>query len=93
MSDQYDEQKQFILSADTRTLMRQLNMDLKAPLTSAQNIANMLVLIMNSPSPSIQRKLDSSELNPPQMVEQLSGLLNQAFDVLDLYRNTLEEES
>lgn len=92
MSDQLDEQKQFILSADTRALMRQLNMDLKAPLTSAQNIANMLVLILNSPSPSIQRRLESGELNPSEMVEQLAGLLNQAFDVLDLYRNTLEEE-
>jgi hypothetical protein len=93
MSDQLDEQKQFILSADTRTLMRQFNMDLRAPLTSAQNIANMLVLILNSPTPSIQHRLDSGELNLPEMVEQLTVLLNQAFDVLDLYRNTLEEES
>jgi signal transduction histidine kinase len=92
MSDQLDEIKQCILSADTRALMRQLNMDLRSPLTSAQNIANMLALILNSPSPSIQRRLESGELNPPEMVEQLATLLNQAFDVLDLYRNTLEEE-
>jgi hypothetical protein len=93
MSDQLEKQKRFILSADTRALIRQLNMDLRSPLTSAQNIANMLVLILNSPSPSIQRRLESGELNPPEMVEQLAALLNQAFDVLDLYRTTLEEES
>ena len=92
MSDQPDEYRQFILSADSRSLIRQLNMDVKNPLTSAQNIANMLVMITNSPSQAIQRKLESGELNPAEMAEQLVGLLNQAFDILDFYRNTLDEE-
>ncbi len=89
MTDQFDEYKQFILSADSRTLVRQLSMDLKAPLTSAQNIANMLTM-MQTPSASIQRKIDSGELNPEAMLTQLTELMQQAFDVLDFSRDTLD---
>ncbi len=91
MSDQYDDYKQFILSAEPRALVRQLNMDIKAPLTSAHNIVNMLVM-MQSPSPAMQQKIDSGELNPAEMLEQLGGLLTQVFDVLDFYRTTLDED-
>ena len=66
MSDQIEEFKQFILSADSQALVRQLNSDVKTPLVSAQNIVNMLVMMQN-PSPVIQRKLDSGELNPAEV--------------------------
>jgi signal transduction histidine kinase len=91
MTDQYEDFKQFILAADQRSLVRQLNIDIKTPLTSAQNIVNMLVM-MQSPSPAIQQKIDSGEMNPAEMLEQLTGLINQVFDVLDFYRATLDEE-
>jgi hypothetical protein len=91
MADQYEDFKQFILSADPRSLLRQLNRDIKTPLTSAQNLANTLVM-MQSPSPTIQQKIDSGELNPAEMLDQLTGLINQVFDVLDFYRATLDEE-
>jgi hypothetical protein len=90
MTEQHEEFRQFILSADSRSLLRQLNMDVKAPLTSAQNIANMLAL-MQAPSPVIQEKIDTGELNPTEMLGQLTGLINQVFDVLDFYRSTLDE--
>ncbi len=89
MTDQFDEYKQFILSADSRSLVRQLGMDLKAPLTTAQNIANMLTMMQN-PSASIQRKIDSGELNPEAMLNQLTELMQQAFDILEFYRDTLD---
>ncbi len=89
MTDQYDEYKQFILSADSRALVRQLSMDLKAPLTSAQNIANMLTM-MQKPSASIQRKIESGELNPEAMLTQLTELMQQAFDIREFYRDTLD---
>ncbi len=91
MTDQYEDYKQFILSADPRSLLRQLNTDIKTPLISAQNVVHMLAM-MQSPSPAIQQKIDSGELNPAQMLEQLTGLINQVFDVLDFYRSTLDEE-
>jgi hypothetical protein len=91
MSDQIEEYKQFILNADPRSLVQQLNTDIKGPLVSAQNIVNMLGMMQN-PSPGIQRKIDSGELNAPEMIEQLTTLLTQVFDVLDFYRSTLGEE-
>jgi hypothetical protein len=91
MADQTDEYKQFILSADQRALVRQLGMDIKGPLASAQNIVNMLKMIQN-PSPAIQSKMESGELNPADMLEQLSGLIYQVFDVLEFYRDTLDEQ-
>jgi hypothetical protein len=91
MSDQLDEHKQFILSADPRALVRQLGIDIKAPLASAQNIVNMLTMIQN-PSPAIQSKIESGELNPAEMLEQLTRLIYQVFDVLEFYRDTLDEQ-
>ena len=91
MPDQTDEYKQFILTADQRALVRQLGMDIKAPLTSAQNIVKMLTM-MQTPSPAIQSKIESGELNPADMLEQLTSLIHQVFDVLEFYRDTLDEQ-
>jgi hypothetical protein len=91
MTDQIEAYKQFILTADSRSLVHQLNTDVKAPLASAQNIVNMLGMMQN-PSPGIQRKIDSGELNPTELLEQLTGLITQVFDVIDFYRSTLDEE-
>jgi hypothetical protein len=87
-----DEYAQFILSADTRALVRQLSLDIKTPLGSAYNVVQMLLMTL-SPSPAIQEKIDSGELNVEDMLNQLSGLLTETFDVIDFYKDTLEAES
>ncbi len=91
MSDNNDEYKQFILSADTRALIRQLKSDVKTPLVSAQNLVNVLIM-MQSPTTTIQQKIDDGELNVPEMLDQLTGFLGQAMDVIDFYRETLDQE-
>ena len=91
MSDNNDEYKQFILSADSRSLIQQLRSDVKTPLVSAQNLINVLIM-MQSPTPTIQEKIDSGELNVPEMLDQLTGFLGQAMDVIDFYRETLDQE-
>ena len=90
MSDQIDEYKQFIQSADTRTLVRQLKHDVKTPLVSAQNLINVLIM-MQSPTPQIQQKIDAGELDVTQILEQLTGFVGQAMDVIDFYRQSLDE--
>jgi len=88
MSDA-DSYRAFILNADTRALMQQLNLDLKDPLVSAQNLVHML-LMMQNPSPAMQRKLESGEIDPGQMIQQVSDTINRALDVIDFYRETLD---
>ena len=88
MTDQYEEYKQFILSAQPSDLIQQLSMDVKTPLGSAQNLIHMLEMMQN-PSPAIQQKINSGELNTTEMLEQLTGLIGQVFDLLDFYRETL----
>ena len=88
MSDA-DAYRTFILDADKNALMQQLNLDLKEPLVSAQNLVNML-LMMQNPSPAMQRKLDSGELDPGQMIAQIAETITRALDVIDFYRSTLE---
>jgi hypothetical protein len=88
MSDA-DSYRAFILNADTRALMQQLNLDLKDPLVSAQNLVHML-LMMQNPSPAMQRKLESGEIDPGQMIQQVSESINRALDVIDFYRGTLD---
>jgi hypothetical protein len=90
MSDQTDEYKQFILSADIHALMKQLKLDVKTPLVSAQNLLNVLTM-MQSPSPAIQQKIASGELQASDMLEEISALINQAMDLIDFYRVTLDE--
>jgi hypothetical protein len=90
MTDQIDEYKQFILSADGRALMKQLKMDVKTPLVSAQNLVNVLLMLQN-PSPATQKKIDSGELDAKEMLSQIGDLLTQALDVIDFYRQTLDE--
>lgn len=88
MSDT-DDYRAFILSADTRTLMHQLNLDIKDPLASAQAVVNMLAMLQN-PSPTMQRKVQSGEIDPGQLIQQLTDAINRALDVIDFYRDTLE---
>ncbi len=90
MADQIEEYKQFILSADPRALMKQLKGDVKTPLISAQNLINVLIM-MQAPSPATQQKIESGELNASEMLEQLTEFITQALDVIDFYRNTLDE--
>jgi hypothetical protein len=90
MPDQIDEYKQFILSADIRALMKQLKLDVKTPLVSAQNLLNVLIM-MQSPTSAIQQKIDAGELDAPAMLEEIGTLLNQAMDLIDFYRVTRDE--
>src|SRR5262249_55834580 len=91
MSDQIDEFKQFILSADPRSLIKQLRSDVKTPLISAQNLVNVLIM-MQDPTPVVQQKIDNGELNASETLEQLTGFINQALHLIHFYRATLDEE-
>ena len=88
MSDT-DDYRAFILNSDTRTLVHQLNLDVKDPLASAQAVVNMLSMLQN-PSPAMQRKIQSGEIDPAQLLQQLTDAINRALDVIDFYRDTLE---
>ena len=90
MSDT-DSYRAFILNADTRALMQQLNLDLKDPLVSAQNLVNMLTMMQN-PSPAMQRKLESGEIESGQIIAQVAESINRALDVIDFYRETLDRK-
>ena len=87
MSDA-DEYRAFILNASSQDLIRQLNLELKEPLTSSHSIVQMLMMLQN-PTPTIQRKLESGELDPAQMLLQISENIMRALDVIDFYRDTL----
>jgi hypothetical protein len=89
MADEFEEYKQFIASAVPRDLIHQLKSDVKAPLVSAQNLINVMIMMQN-PSPAVKRKIDAGELNPAEMLEQMTTLLNQALDVIDFYQDTLD---
>ena len=91
MADPYEEFRQFVLSADSRSLVEQLSKDVKEPLGSAHSLIHMLT-IMQNPSPAIQQKIDRGELDAGAILEQLSELVGQVFDCLDTYRQVLNEE-
>ena len=86
MSDAY---RDFILNADGRSLIQQLNLELKDPLVSAQAVVNMLVMMQN-PSPAMQQKLESGEIDPNQLLQQISEAITRTLDVIDFYRETLD---
>jgi hypothetical protein len=86
-----EEYKRWILSADPRSLIKQLNLEIKQPLVTAQNLVNMLWLMQN-PSPAVQARIDSGELNPEQMLSQIAELIEQVFATIDFYRDSLSEE-
>jgi hypothetical protein len=90
MPDEMDDYKQFILTAQPRDLIKQLKRDVKTPLVSAQNLVNVLIM-MQSPTPAIQAKIDSGELNVAETLDQLTALLGQALDVVDFYKDTLDQ--
>ena len=58
-------------------------------LVSAQNLVNMLTMMQN-PSPAMQRKLESGEIDPGQVIQQVAESINRALDVIDFYRETLD---
>ena len=89
-TDQFEALKQFILAADKQSLLHQLNSDVKTPLVSAQNLLNLLVM-MQSPSPALQKKIDSGELNATELLTKITLHITQVFDVMDFYRTTLSK--
>ena len=64
--------------------------ELRDPLTNAQNLTNLLIMMMN-PSPKIQQKIESGELNAEAMLTSVVESLQRAFSVLDFYREAFEE--
>ncbi len=86
MSDEY---KKWILQADPRSLIHQIDEEVRAPMVTAQNILNMLWLMQN-PSQAIQRRIDAGELNQERMLNDVAELIERVFAVLDLYKNTLD---
>lgn len=90
MSDSRDEYKQWILSADPHALIRQLHREIREPLGAAQNLVNLLWLISN-PSPQVQKRIESGELDQEQMITQVAEHIDQVFGILDFFRSTLDE--
>jgi len=88
MSD-YEAYKQWILSADPRSLVHQLDDEVRSRMVSAQNLVNILGMMQN-PSPKMQARIDSGELNAVEMLQQISSFIEQAFSVLDFYKSTLD---
>ena len=88
---EFEEFKQFVLTADSRSLVEQLSRDVKQPLGTAHNLIHILAM-MQQPSEAMQQKIESGELNADEMLEQLTALIGQAFDCLDYYRQILNEE-
>ncbi len=88
--DARDQYKQWILSADSKSLLRQLNAEIKTPLISAQNLVNILQMMQN-PSPSMVKKMESGELNPDSMLAEIAGFIGSVFDIIDFFRESLEE--
>lgn len=86
MSDEY---RDFILSASPAELIHQLSLEMKGSLTSAQHLVHMLEMALN-PSPAMQRKLQSGEIDPAAMLAEVTANLTQALDVLDYYHQTLD---
>ncbi len=86
-----EEYKRWIGAADPRSLIKQLNLEIKEPLVTAQNLINMLWLMAN-PSPAIQQRIDNGELNQEQMLSQIAELIEKVFATLDFYRESLNEE-
>jgi hypothetical protein len=85
MSDEY---RAFIQSASPQELFQQLNLEVKQPLVSAQNVINILMMTLN-PSPSMQRKLESGEIDPAAMLTELTEDITRVLDVIDFYRESL----
>lgn len=90
MSD-YEEYKQWILAADPRALVQQLNGEIRAPLVSAQNLINILGM-MQKPSPKMQQRIASGELNAEEMLTQVGQHLEAILSVLDFFKKTLDVE-
>lgn len=85
-----EEYKQWIQTASTHDVVEHLNDEVKEPLVSAQNLVNMLVMMQN-PSPAVQKKIDSGELNAAEMLNQITDLIKRSFDSIDFFREALDE--
>jgi hypothetical protein len=90
MVDELEAYRQFILSADTQALIKQLRTDIKSSLVSAENLVNVLIM-MQEPTEAIQQKIDAGELDAREMLVQTRELINQVFDLIDFYNTTLSE--
>jgi len=88
MSDDSQEQyRQWILSADSQSLIRQLNAEIKTPLISAQNLVNILQMMQN-PSPSMQKKMENGELDANKMLTDIAGFIENVFVIMDFFRES-----
>ena len=85
-----EDYKQWIKTASTHDVVEQLNDEVKTPLISAQNLLHMLVMMQN-PSPAVQKKIDSGELNAADMLDQINELITRSFDAIDFFRENLDQ--
>ena len=76
--------KAFISNADKQTLIRQLILDMKTPLTTAQVTVNSLEAIQTT-SPSLRNRHNDAEPDTAQMLRLLDDSLTHAIDILDFY--------
>ncbi len=86
MSDDY---RNYLLNASKAEVIHQLNAEVREPLIKAQNVVNMLLLTVN-PSATMAKKIQAGEINPSELLQQLTDDITRVLDVIDFYRETLE---
>jgi hypothetical protein len=84
-----DELREWIRNAEKQALIAGLHQHMQPGLSRAQELANLLWLMTN-PSPAIRRRIDSGELVPEDMLNEIGELIEQAFAILEFYKSALE---
>jgi hypothetical protein len=82
--------KQWVLSADARAIVDQLDQEIRTPVGLAQNVANLLVMMQN-PSAKLRSRMESGELDQMQMINEILGHLEQVQNVLTFFKGVFEE--
>lgn len=84
-----DELREWIRAAEKQALIAGLHEHMQPGLSRAQELANLLWLMTN-PSPAIRRRVESGELIPEDMLNEIGELIEQAFTILEFYKSSLE---
>lgn len=84
-----DELRAWIQRAEKQALIGGLHEHLQPGLSRAQELTNLLWLMTN-PSQAIRRRMESGELVPEDMLNEIGELIEQAFTILQFYKSALE---
>jgi hypothetical protein len=90
MSDA-DAYREWILGAEPRALIDQLDSEVRQQLVSIQNFVNILALMQN-PSPGMRAKMERGELDAEKMLADMAGGIEHALAVLDFFKESLASD-